>query len=163
MSSVAILLLQSAIALLIFVQTPNVAPSVREKATVVANQAIRRAIEIDPSIVDSILESLDDEPIDHTDAAIKSYLNNSRAQAELYYDTNDSSYEGLCTDSTIRDIKESVNDVGGTFSCSAAATEYRISSPLKGNTALHADYYCVDSTGAASTEDFIPSGTRCLN
>jgi prepilin-type N-terminal cleavage/methylation domain-containing protein len=109
-----------------------------------------------------VLASLNSARAKGADAAIKSSINNARAQAELYYDDHSSSYNasgnGVCDDTTIANIQTSVNNAGGVFSCSATAAAYRISSSLKTNTS---SYYCVDSTGKAITTATGPSGQAC--
>jgi prepilin-type N-terminal cleavage/methylation domain-containing protein len=108
-----------------------------------------------------VLASLNSARDKGADAAIKSSINNARAQAELYYDDNSSSYLDLCNDSTITNIETSVNGAGGTFACDDDQPDgdaYRISSPLQTNSAL---YYCVDSTGVAVTSSSSPSGSAC--
>lgn len=106
-----------------------------------------------------VLASLNTARAKGADAAIKSSINNARAQAELFYDNTSSTYTGLCADPTILNIQSAVNNAGGTFVCSATvATAYRISSVLKANTA---QYYCVDSTGKATTGLVAPTGNAC--
>jgi prepilin-type N-terminal cleavage/methylation domain-containing protein len=95
-----------------------------------------------------VLASLNSARDKGADAAIKSSINNARAQAELHYDNNSSSYATLCADGTIANIQTSVNNAGGTFDCDASATAYRIISPLVASSTA---YYCVDSTGVAQT------------
>lgn len=99
-------------------------------------------------------------------ASIKSSINNARAQAELYYDNNSRSYDPgtagatngwVCSDTTIVNIQNSVNNAGGSFACSADADEYRISSTLVGTTSA----YCVDSTGKAVQTASTISGNAC--
>lgn len=105
-----------------------------------------------------VLASLNSARDKGADAAIKSSINNARAQAELYYDDNSSSYASLCTEETITNIQTSVNGAGGTFDCDSDADAYRISSPLQTS-----GYYCVDSTGVAvSASGTAPTtGTVC--
>ena len=103
-----------------------------------------------------VLASLNTARAKGADAAIKSSINNSRAQAELYYDSNSSSYDPandsatpwVCTDATIANISNAVNNAGGTFGCYANATAYRISSPLKTSATT---FFCVDSTGKSTS------------
>ncbi len=96
-----------------------------------------------------VLASLNSARSKGSDAAIKSSINNARAQAELFYDNSGSSYTGLCSDGTITNIQGSVNGSGGTFDCDVdvAGDAYRIISPLVSTTTS----YCVDSTGVAQT------------
>ena len=114
-----------------------------------------------------VLASLNSARDKGSDAAIKSTINNTRAQAELYYDDNGNTYDPgaagsgggwVCADGNIVDADNSVDNTGGTFTCAADADEYRISSPLVSNSSL---YYCVDSTGAATTTGTAPSGNAC--
>lgn len=100
-----------------------------------------------------VLASLNSARAKGADAAIKSNLNNARAQAELYYDTN-GNYTGVCTDGLASGIDPmhdgAANAAGGAqyVACGPAATAYAIKARLVSNTG---QYYCVDSTGAAKT------------
>ena len=105
-----------------------------------------------------VLASLNSARSKGADAAIKSSINNGRAQAELIYDDDGNSYDNLCADAQILNIGSAVDDAGGAFSCSDSATEYRMSSSLVTDSGT---YYCVDSTGAAETSSSTPSGTSC--
>lgn len=115
-----------------------------------------------------VLASLNEARTKGSDASIKASINNTRAQAELYYsDQSPGSYDPgtagatggwVCSDATIVDIQAGVNNAGGTFSCSADTDEYRISSPLVDDTNLT---YCVDSTGVATTTGETVSGNSC--
>ena len=86
------------------------------------------------------------------DAAIKSTLNNARAQSELYYDgTGGKSYTGVCTDDTdgIADLIQGAEDAGSpsTPECVVVGgTAWGLEAELRTG-----DYYCVDSTGLATT------------
>ncbi len=119
-----------------------------------------------------VLASLNSARAKGADAAIKSSINNGRAQAELYFDNNSSSYDPgaagvtggwLCADPVITNIAAAVNSAGGnvpggTFECSAVAAAYRMSSPLR---AVSGQYYCVDNTGKALVTTTVPSGNAC--
>lgn len=90
-----------------------------------------------------VLASLNSAREKGADAAIKSTINNQRAQAELYYDDQSpSTYEGLCVE--LADAEAAVGDAGGTMNCADSGTGYTITSPLVSTTTV---YYCVDSTG----------------
>jgi prepilin-type N-terminal cleavage/methylation domain-containing protein len=93
------------------------------------------------------------------DAAIKSTINNLRAQSELFYDNNSASYANLCSDSVFVNANTAVSGAGGTGSCSAIATAWRYSSTLPGTAAT--DYYCVDSTGKSIVTITAPSANAC--
>jgi prepilin-type N-terminal cleavage/methylation domain-containing protein len=104
-----------------------------------------------------VLASLNTARAKGADAAIKSSINNARAQAELFYDNNSSSYVGLCADATIVNIQNGVNNAGGTFACTPTpvAASYKLWSPLK----TASLWYCVDSTGRATTTGTSPGAT----
>ena len=110
-----------------------------------------------------VLASLNSARTKGADAAIKSNLNNARAQAELYYDSNSSRYHtsttaadaGVCT--SFAAARAAVTNAGGTPSCLANTTAYRFSATL--STAGLS--YCVDSTGKATTTSASISGTTC--
>ena len=91
-----------------------------------------------------VLASLNNARSKGADAAIQSTINNTRAQAELFYDDNGNTYTGMCA--TLTDAQASVNNAGGTWDCDESATEYRIISPLVSTTT---SYYCVDSSGVS--------------
>ena len=105
-----------------------------------------------------VLASLNSARNKGADAAIKSSINNTRAQAEISYDQNNSSYASVCTDTTILNAQSAVNNAGGAFVCANSATAYSISSYLKTSTST---YYCVDSTGKSTTTVTVPSGVAC--
>ena len=114
-----------------------------------------------------VLASLNSARDKGSAAAIKSSINNLRAQAELYYDDNNRSYDPgtagatsgwICSDSKVTTASTSVKSSGGAFSCSASAAAYRLSSILVGTPTR---YYCVDSTGKATTTATVPSATAC--
>ncbi len=105
-----------------------------------------------------VLASLNSARNKGADAAIKSSINNARAQAELIYDNSGSSYDGVCDDPTIDNIEASVANAGGTPVCADSQGAYRISSILVASTTA---YYCVDSTGVAQTGSTAPSTTAC--
>ncbi len=80
------------------------------------------------------------------DAAIKANLANARAQAELYYDNNSSSYDpdgatntGVCTQTG----GISANVTAATGVCFSSADAWIVTAPLQ------TGYYCVDNSGAS--------------
>lgn len=103
-----------------------------------------------------VLASLNSARDKGSDAAIKSSINNARAQAELFYDDNGNSYANLCSNTNIDNIEASVEETNGDGSvfCNSSATAYVLSSPLVSTSTS----YCVDSTGVAQ-EGSAPSGT----
>lgn len=134
-----------------------------------------------------VLASLNTARNKGADAAIKSNLQTIQTQAELFYDNNGNKYNtdgstaqalGACpasgntmfnSESTIKNaIASAFNAVGATIATTtcymnAAGTEYFIQVPLKTlSSANTVQYYCVDSTGQATTTTTkLTSGTRC--
>jgi prepilin-type N-terminal cleavage/methylation domain-containing protein len=95
-----------------------------------------------------VLASLNTARDKGEDAAVKSNLNNIRAQAELVYD-DDGSYDGVCANAN---VSRAVSAADG--ACSDADAGWTATGPLStgGN-------YCVDSTGnAATTSGAVPAG-----
>jgi prepilin-type N-terminal cleavage/methylation domain-containing protein len=97
-----------------------------------------------------VLASLNNARSRGADAAIKSSINNMRAQAELFYDSaNPDTYTGMCSDPTIAAAIANVESTNGagTARCNGNGNQYFIASQLVSNSGI---YYCVDSTGEAS-------------
>lgn len=96
-----------------------------------------------------VLASLNTARSKGTDAAVKANLANSRAQAELYYDNQSpNSYDGVCTqDDGIAATVEATSDLGAT-ACADSDDGWTLTGELE------TGFYCVDSTGAASTTAF---------
>ncbi len=97
------------------------------------------------------------------DARIKGDLAQVRSIAELIYDTDGYSYGALCASSTsltvsgdrTDDLDELANVIqddivaqGGSVTCATTATTYCVEVDLQ---TTGAGYYCVDSTGFATT------------
>ncbi len=103
-----------------------------------------------------VLASLNTARNKGADAAIKSNINNARAQAELFYSYNDTNtYTGVCaalasaTRGGIATMVTGATNAGGTVVCTDAAAAWAMSSSLKSDTT---HWYCVDSTGQAKLE-----------
>ena len=94
-----------------------------------------------------VLASLNSARDKGSNAAIKSNVNNMRAQAELFYDNNSRSYAGLCSDAKVVTAGQAVNSSGGTWTCAADANEWAAGSVLVGTAA---GYYCADYKGNAT-------------
>lgn len=107
-----------------------------------------------------VLASLNSARTKGADAAVKSNLNNARAQAELFYDSNSNSYANVCTGTGgIGQMLTGAANAGGhtvvttlttqgtasTVVCHSTATAWAASAPL--TSASTTQYYCVDSTG----------------
>jgi prepilin-type N-terminal cleavage/methylation domain-containing protein len=101
-----------------------------------------------------VLASLNTARSKGADAAIKSSINNARAQAELYYDDNSNSYATVCTSTTpqgigaMHDGAASAGGGAGFVACGSSATAWALKARLVDDTG---EYYCVDSTGGADT------------
>jgi prepilin-type N-terminal cleavage/methylation domain-containing protein len=117
-----------------------------------------------------ILASLDSARAKGVDAATKSDLDNSRAQAELYYDggvVSGNTYLGVCTAPVSPNngisgmMQDAASKIGGTVvttvgtagtattvTCHDSAGAWAASVPLKSITTA-TTYFCVDSTGAS--------------
>lgn len=109
-----------------------------------------------------VLASLNSARSKGADAAIKANLANLRAQAEIYYDGNSSTYTNLCTNTNIINGINAAKTAAGvtaatnsawataggasTATCHADATTWAAEVPMKS-----AGFFCVDSTGAAAT------------
>lgn len=126
-----------------------------------------------------VLASLNTARNKGADAAVKSNVQTIQTQAELYYDGHTNRYNsdgttaqalGSCpttgntmfaADTTIKNaIAAALNATGTTSSkcyMSAAGDAYFVQMPLKTS-----GYYCVDSTGqATTTTTVITAGTSC--
>lgn len=107
-----------------------------------------------------VLASLNSARDKGTNAAYKSTLNNMRAQAELFYDTNGTTngYTGLCTSAdndnptlvtTLDDaIATAITGAGAGADCDSSSSAYAFQATLL---TTPVTYYCVDSTGRSIT------------
>ena len=113
-----------------------------------------------------VLASLNTARDKGSDAAIKSSVNNARAQAELYYDDSLNSYAGVCAaDSSVSPAGLADFLIGAESSgspaalCNDAAGAWAFEAQLKASDDY---YYCVDSTGKATTSATSKTtGTAC--
>ncbi len=116
-----------------------------------------------------ILASLDSARAKGVDAATKADLDNSRAQAELFYDSGGVSantYLNVCTTAvTASGIQGMIQDAAGktgttvaangvagsisATACHDSAGAWAAEAPLKSVTTGGPWYFCVDSTGAS--------------
>lgn len=97
-----------------------------------------------------VLASLNNARNKGSDAAIKSSINNARAQAELFYDDHSLVYTAVCTTAGgIGQFVEGATNAGSAdVNCGSGTTAWALEAQLKSDTT---QYYCVDSTGAAIT------------
>ena len=98
-----------------------------------------------------VLASLNTARSKGADAAVKSSINNARAQAELFYDSAGNSYAGVCAAATgIANMKTGADNANGAgaVACNDVATAWALQGQL---VAISTQYYCADSTGKSST------------
>ncbi len=99
-----------------------------------------------------VLASLNTARNKGADAAIKSNLDNARAQAELYYDDHGGygASNALCTAADgIKTMVEGAESAAGgaaNATCGSSATAWAAAGKLKADSG---NSYCVDSTGAS--------------
>jgi prepilin-type N-terminal cleavage/methylation domain-containing protein len=100
-----------------------------------------------------VLASLNDARSSGSDAAIKQQMSNVRSQAEIFYNSNNFSYTGLCSVAEITQLETAIdNNSGGNTICAESAQAWAMSSPL-----VAGGSWCVDSSGAAASSSL--SGT----
>lgn len=107
-----------------------------------------------------VLASLNTARDKGADAAIRSNLNNARAQAELYYDDNDNSYLNACAEATDGGIYQfllAAEEHSADADCDAVAGAWAMDAQLSDP----AVYYCVDSTGQATEGATKGAATEC--
>jgi type IV pilus assembly protein PilA len=88
-----------------------------------------------------VLVNLNDARDKGTDAKIKTTLSNVRSAAEIVADGG--SYATVCADAKVTDM---LGSLGVTTACEDSATGWAVSADLPGG-----DFWCVDSTGAATS------------
>ena len=111
-----------------------------------------------------VLASLNTARAKGADAAIKSNIDSSRAQSELYYDANSSSYLGVCSAASnaspggVLTMKSGAQAAGAaTVTCSDGAAGWAMIAQLKTT-----GYFCTDSTGTSTPKTsatLLTSGT----
>ena len=97
-----------------------------------------------------VLASLNTARGKGADAAVKSNLNNMRAQAELWYADHNDAYTGACADTTGLGLKKSQDAAeaagGNGGACADASQTYVAWAGLKGTAT---DAWCVDNTSVS--------------
>ena len=96
-----------------------------------------------------VLASLNSARAKGSDAAIKSSINNARAQAEIFYDSSSSVYTNVCSAAGgIAPMLTAADNANGAgvSDCNSSATAWAMAAQL---VSVPGDYYCVDSTGTA--------------
>lgn len=114
-----------------------------------------------------VLASLNDARDGGQDASIKQSIGNARSQGELFYNQNGFTYAGACAEPDIQQLltaaqnnrSETVDVVvtlatagdADSVTCHDDQTGFAISAPLNIPVAGGQGYFCIDSTGVAST------------
>ena len=134
-----------------FTRTPNFGVSLQSKRgfTLIELLVVIAIIGILSSVV---LASLNTARGKGANAAVKSNLNNIRAQAELVYDTAGGTYAGVCADSNVaKGGAAAAAAGGGSWVCNNSASAWAGSTALKSAEGSNG-YWCVDSTGTSKGE-----------
>jgi prepilin-type N-terminal cleavage/methylation domain-containing protein len=152
---------------IIFLLMKSVPSSARRGFTLIELLVVIAIIGILSSVV---LASLNTARNKGADAAIKSNVDNARAQAELWYDAHANSYAGVCADATtgIAGMKagaqSAIGASSGTVVCNDTASggvggssAWAMASPLK--TAPTTQFFCVDNTGTSTIRSTTLTGT----
>ncbi len=101
------------------------------------------------------------------DAAIKANLSNIRAQAEIAYDTDGTTYDTVCgkngkvQDSTIATLIKSAKAYSGKGECLSSNTPEQAYAVYAELMSQPSKYWCVDSRGASIQIDTPPTGPFC--
>ena len=92
-----------------------------------------------------VLASLQDARTSGADATIKQSLGVIRSQSDIYYNTNNFTYVGFCTNGEVTPVLQYIFDVNGgsVAECNADTAEWAVSSPLVSTSTE----WCVDSAG----------------
>lgn len=105
-----------------------------------------------------VLVSLNSARAKGRDASAKGSMSSIRAAAEIYYDTNHSSYNGVCADASIVALLNASDAQTGTATaaqCADSQLDY-----VAGDTLNNGHFFCVDSAGFAG--DFDSAGAPIL-
>jgi len=115
-----------------------------------------------------VLGSLNDARDGANDAAIKTTMNNMRAQAEIFYNQNSFSYTGLCANAEFDNLGDSASangadadgDITATLTtaaawntavCHSTDNDWAVAVPLTDSASGAVSLWCVDSTGASQS------------
>lgn len=105
-----------------------------------------------------VLVSLNSARQKGRDASAKGSMSSIRAAAEIYYDTNDVSYSGVCTSLDVVDlIAAAERQTSEVVNCTESDDAFAASVPLN----TDPNVFCVDSTGFAG--DFDSLGNQVID
>ena len=108
----------------------------------------------------TVLASLGTARSSGSDASLQSSINAMKAQAELYYTSNNNSYVGLCTSSSTQNLRDAVvSNASGTPACNAATTTWAYAAGLKASSG----FFCSDSTGYTGKRTTALSSSQSCN
>lgn len=94
-----------------------------------------------------VLVSLNNARDKANDSSAKASMSSIRAAAEIRYDTDNGSYDNVCTDTDVAALlAAAASETGGTAACHDSATAFAAEIPLK---SVSGSYFCVDSKGKA--------------
>lgn len=111
-----------------------------------------------------VLASLNTARNKGADAAIRSNVNNARAQAELWYDNTNQTYTGVCAAASsaggIATMRTGAISAGSAAAvCNDSSTQWALSAQLKTTTNI---YFCADYRGLTSTSTTaLGAATQC--
>lgn len=107
-----------------------------------------------------VLASLNSARNKAGDTAVKANMNGIRSQAELFYDGNNQAYNNVCADANVAKAIVAAGTAGsGDTACNDSDTAWASAAALKSDPAT---YWCVDSTGSASsTASALGTNTVC--
>lgn len=94
-----------------------------------------------------VLASLNNARDKGEDAATKQQMSSMRAEAEISYDDSNRSYVNVCTAISNGGLNTGLTG----YDCDAVAGAWAAQASLNNASGGAAQYYCVDSTGAAVT------------
>lgn len=104
-----------------------------------------------------VLASLNTARNKGSDASVKSQLSSIRAEAEIVYDNSNYSYDTVCTDTKVVQLRNGAASAGGgAGACFDSATAWAASSPLRTS-----GHWCVDSTGVSTSTASAVTDTDC--
>lgn len=108
-----------------------------------------------------VLASLNDARDSGSDASIKQSMSSVRSQAEIIYNQNGFTYEGVCDDTQINSLEAAITETNGAGGqhCNDSATAWVMSADLVSTTTA----WCVDSSGFAGEISALTSGTTDTN
>jgi hypothetical protein len=99
--------------------------------------------------VSDVLVPIQQAAVKQEDATVRANLDNLRAEAALYYDSNKNSYTGVCTNSDfISGLNDASNAGGSTSTCNVSpdGQNFAVATALKSNPKT---FQCVDSNGSS--------------